>query len=84
MESGREPRAANAQEILMLTGKLNHASYLIRPGLDLIPRLLQLSELYMNWEELVGGGGAWGRLGIISEMERLVVSIQALMVNVVR
>ena len=52
---GRE--TATVKEVLVLAGKLHHASFVIRPGRYFVRRLLQLSNLHLNGAERAGGGG---------------------------
>ena len=50
---------ATVREVLVLTGKLHHAAYVIRPGRNFVRWLLQLSRLHQNGQER--RGGAWRR-----------------------
>ena len=55
---GREE--ATVKEVLLLTEKLHHAFFVIRPGRYFVRRLLQLSNLHLVAAEQVGGGGGVG------------------------
>lgn len=70
------------REVLMLAGKLHHASYVVRPGRYFFYRLLLLSVLYLG-EELAVGGGAWGRTRKKAEAERALMLTPELMADVV-
>ena len=53
--AGRQ--TATVKEVLVLAGKLHHASFVIRPGRYFVRRLLQLSNLHLDGGERAGGGG---------------------------
>ena len=56
-----ERETATVKEVLVLAGKLHHASFVLRPGRYLGRRLRQLSNLQGNVAEQARGGG--GRAG---------------------
>ena len=46
------------REILVLTGKLHNAAFVVRPGRYFVRRLLQLNKLHFKGDERSGGWGA--------------------------
>ena len=50
-------RTATVKEVLVLAGKLHHASFVIRSGRYSVRRLLQLINLHLNEAERAGGVG---------------------------
>ena len=51
-----ERQSATVREVLVLAGKLHHASFVIRPGRYFVRRLLRLSNLHLSGTERAGGG----------------------------
>ena len=56
--AGRQ--TATVREVLVLAGKLHHASFVIRPGRYFGRRFLQLSNLHLDGAERAGGWGGGG------------------------
>ena len=52
-----ERETATVKEVLVLAGKLHHASFVIRPGRYFVRRLLQLSNLHLSGAERARRGG---------------------------
>ena len=68
-ESTAVRQSATVREVLVLEGKLHHASFVIRPGRYFVRRLLQISNLYLSEAERAAGG-AWGRYRKRTEARR--------------
>ena len=66
-----ERQSATVRGVLVLAGKLHHASFVIRPGRYFVRRLLQLSNLHLSGAERAGGGEAWGKYRKRAEARRV-------------
>lgn len=75
-------QAATVREILVVPGKRNQATFVIRPGRYFIARLLQLSGLHLKGEELAGRGDEWGRTSEKAEAEHATGLTPEVMVDV--
>lgn len=54
-------RESTIRKVLSMAGKLQQASYVVRPGQLLVLRLLLLANLHLTKKELRGAGDALGR-----------------------